>query len=63
MDGETTANAVTSIGANVSSLLSDVISPAMNFITSNDLCLIMLALSFTGAAFGFVRRIFKTARA
>lgn len=33
-----------------------------NFITGNDLCMFMVAISFAGVALGFVKRAFKTAR-
>ena len=32
------------------------------FITSNDLCMFMVAISFAGVALGFVGRAFRTAR-
>lgn len=32
------------------------------FITSNDLCMFMVAISFAGVALGFVKRAFRTAR-
>lgn len=33
-----------------------------NFITGNDLCMFMVAISFAGVALGFVKRAFRTAR-
>lgn len=33
-----------------------------DFITSNDLCMFMVAISFAGVALGFVKRAFRTAR-
>lgn len=33
-----------------------------NFITSNDLCMFMVSISFAGVALGFVKRAFRTAR-
>jgi len=33
-----------------------------NFITGNDLCMFMVAISFAGCALGFVKRAFRTAR-
>ena len=33
-----------------------------SFITTSDLCMFMVAISFAGVALGFVKRAFKTAR-
>lgn len=33
-----------------------------DFITGNDLCMFMVAISFAGVALGFVKRAFRTAR-
>lgn len=53
---------LTKIGTGVSGLLENVVGPGLNFIVSNEVTLLMMCLSFTGAAFGFARRAFKTAR-
>lgn len=53
---------LTSIGTGVAGLLEQVVGPGLNFIVNNQVTLLMMCLSFTGAAFGFARRAFKTAR-
>lgn len=58
----TMAETIANIGTGVSGLLQNVVGPGLNFIVTNEVTLLMMCLSFTGAAFGFARRAFKTAR-
>lgn len=39
-----------------------IAAKGFDFITSNDLCMFMVSISFAGVALGFVSRAFKTAR-
>lgn len=40
----------------------DISSKGFNFIAGNDICLLMVGLSFAGAGLGLVGRAFKTSR-
>lgn len=52
---------ITTLTQGVTGVFS-IAGQAFDFITGNDLCMFMVAISFAGASLGFVKRAFRTAR-
>ncbi len=59
--GDDLDGVITTVSTGVGGVFDMSVS-AFDFITSNDLCMLMLSISFAGIAVAFVGRSFKTAR-